>query len=371
MPTATGAIFESLDRELCCIRKGRLVFVWNRFSGDSLILTRDLAEDYFRCKTVLKRHAYKIQALESGACNNPKDISIETISVSFDSNPCENSCEYCIKPVKQYQEQRLSHKDIISFIKRNFPAIKAINVSGPDNREKYTFVRYARTQMSLKMSVNINISRLEQIRSISKIDILAGGSLEEFLQTSEKHLRKLNAYIVLPRGRYDYNKFLRLIPDLPLKSLTIEHDWLDASINAKEYCAFLAKLQEQCRFDVSGSWEKPVLNINKKITGPCKSYEGRSLSIQDTGRISVCGYVDGPKLDIEKKVFDKDSFAPLVLDTPCKDACRRCPIFGMCRGGCRILHSEKYKKAFDKQCEIKKTYFEIWAKKYLADKQNN
>jgi radical SAM protein with 4Fe4S-binding SPASM domain len=225
--------------------------------------------------------------------------------------------------------------------------------------------------MSLKMSVNINISRLEKIRNIPKIDILAGGSLEDFLQASEKHLRRLNAYIVLPCGRYDYNKILHLIPDLPLKSLTIEHDWLDASINTKKYCDFLVKLQKRCCFDVSGSWEKPVLNINRKIMGPCKSFEGRSLSIQNTGYISVCGYVDDSRLKIEKMLFDKNSFVPLALDMDYISICRRCPLFGMCRGGCRILHSDKYKRAFNKQCEIRKAYFEKWVKGYLADKQSN
>jgi radical SAM protein with 4Fe4S-binding SPASM domain len=364
-------VFKSLTPGLFCITKGTLVFLWNRFTGDSLVLTQDLTDDYFSGKTVSERYIHKIQELDSGVCISPDDICIEAISVHFDSNPCDNSCNYCIKPIKRCHKKRLSHKNIVSFIKRNFPAIKAINVSGPDNHEKYTFVKYVVTQLAIKVSVNINITQIAQICNIPQIDILAGGSLEDFLRVPKKHLQGLNAYIVL-HGRYcDYNRMLNLIPDLSLRTLTIEYDLLDTDIDIKRYCDFLVKLQKLCSFDVSGSWEKPVLNINKKIMGPCNSFAGRSLSIHDTGYISVCGYVDDSSLRIEKTLFGKDSFAPLVLDYKYVGLCRRCPILGMCKGGCHILHSKEYKRAFNKQCEIKKAYFEKWIKGYLAEKQNN
>ena len=95
---------------------------------------------------------------------------------------------------------------------------------------------------------------------------------------------------------------------------------------------------------VIGFWSRPAENLGlipeEEDIGFCGGERGNSLCVAPSGQVFPCGYSNyqlGNYQDIPT-IYENSAYAELLDNRNLNnqpDKCKKCPIFGFCRGGCR------------------------------------
>ena len=366
MPQMIPALVRKDNHNLCTVRLDEGAFVWNPATTKAFLVSCDLLDDWLAGALSDSNLITSLQGLTAPLPHRVQP-PICFVSMYFDSLPCENKCAYCPLPRRPAQDPSLSPRALVDLVCQIFPAVCDVNISGPDNRQKYAFLTDSSlTGRFAHVSANVNIRNASKIGAAAKkVQVIWGGRVQDFAKQSSTLLNDVAAYIVIDKlDARACDLLLNGISKIPFRSLTLEPDIFSRSIDPLLFSDVVRGLRRKSKFPITGFWERPMLNIGSDPTRRfCNSCSGTSVCLHDTGHVSVCGYLPSTARpfrhtkELKRILHD---WHKVLAGCGLPAACRDCYIRGLCQGGCRIAHSRADARVVHQRCELTRNLFLEW-----------
>ena len=347
-------------------------FLWNPENTVALLVSVDLLNDWLADSL---QDDELLKQLEELLGNSKRDWNptASFVSIDFDSSPCDNVCSYCPIDRTKPTVPIYSPYELVELTKTVFPNVSEINISGPDNAFKYSFLQdTALTSQFTHVNANVNIRNLSSIVTLPpNVAPVWGGTINDFVAYGNNLSALSIGYMVIDRlSKETGDALISNLPKMPFASLTLEPNFFDETLEVQKFLNLVRQVRDLCDYEITGMWDRPATMIGRQDrTRFCASCTGMSVCLHNTGFVSVCGYLP----HTQKRFRNKNDLQEIMkqwkqvlksCDMP--ESCLGCEIRGLCQGGCRVLHHQSTRDALTRRCELMKTCFYMWVLNQLA-----
>ena len=253
--------------------------------------------------------------------------------------------------------------------------------------------------IKIKLGINTNLSLLtkEMAETFIKYDVMIATSLDGTKEGNDKvRLSKnlsgtydsiIRGFNILKELGHPLDGFAMTVTEANLSDVDTEIiDWASSLgmtevrididvvgiVNSpmSEVIERLTRVREYARkkgISVIGFWSRPAENLGlipeEEDVGFCGGERGNSLCVAPSGQVFPCGYSNyllGNYQEIPT-IHNNYAYAKLLENRDLKsqpEKCKKCPIFGFCRGGC-LITKEANQGSTDKQTAMCELYVEM------------